>query len=276
MAVRGDYVLGTNDAEIARLGVQHRAWRETVLGAWRRAGLRSGWRVVDVGAGPGWATWDLAEAVGPTGEVLAVERAERFTAVLEGERARRQLPQVRVLAGDLMEVAPPPDYDLVWCRWVASFTPSVPRLVRWIHDALKPGGRVVFHEYAGYGTWQFAPPRAPLQAFVAEVMASWRASGGEPDVAATVVAAVRESRLWVRSSRPLTFVTRPGDLTWRWPAGFVESNVARLVELGRVSPKWGRIVLQELAAAEADPSSLMVTPLVLEVIAERPAETDAS
>jgi len=271
MAMRGDYVLGANEAEVVRLGQQHQAWRETVLGAWRRAGLQIGSRVVDVGAGPGWATWDLAEAVGPRGEVLAVERAELFVAALEAGRARRELPQVQVLAGDLMQLPARSDYDLVWCRWVASFTPSVPRLVRWIHDTLKPGGRVVFHEYAAYGTWQFAPPRAPLQAFVAEVMASWRASGGEPDVAATVVAAVREVGLSVQSSRPLAFVTRPGDPTWRWPAGFVESNVTRLVELGRVSSEWGMAVLQELAQAEADSSSLMLTPLVLEVIAERPA-----
>jgi len=63
-AVRGDYVLGTHDAEVVRPGLQHRVWRESTLAAWRRAGIRPGWRVVDVGAGPGYATWDLAELVG--------------------------------------------------------------------------------------------------------------------------------------------------------------------------------------------------------------------
>jgi SAM-dependent methyltransferase len=270
VTARGDYVLGTNDAEVVRLGLQHRAWRESMLGAWRRAGLRAGLRVIDVGAGPGWATWDLADAVGPSGEVVAVERAERFTAVLHAERERRGLSQVEVLEGDLMSVPAPEPCDLVWCRWVASFAESVPRLVDWIHDALKPGGRAVFHEYAAYGTWAFAPPRARLQEFVAEVMASWRASGGEPDVAPALVNALRQSGLQIRSTRPLVFVTRPGELTWSWPAGFVASNVARLEELGRVSREWGETVLQELKEAEADPVSLMITPMVLEVIAERP------
>ncbi len=31
--VPGDYVLGTHDAEIARLGLQHRVWRESMLAA---------------------------------------------------------------------------------------------------------------------------------------------------------------------------------------------------------------------------------------------------
>lgn len=266
---RGDYVLGTHDAEIARLGLQHRAWRETVLGAWRRAGLRPDWRVVDVGAGPGFATWDLAEAVGTGGEVLAVERSQRFVSFLESEVARRGLSQVTTLAGDLMELEAPTGYDMAWCRWVASFTTSVPRLVQWIGAALRPGGTAVFHEYLDYDSWRFAPPRPHLRAFVSEVMASWRASGGEPDVAPELIGVLRDHGFRLSSVRPLIFATRPGELTWQWPAGFVANNVSRLLELGRVSQPWGDAVLRELAEAEADGESVMTTPTVLEIMAER-------
>ena len=96
----GYYFLGTADDEVVRLSLQHETWRETVLGTWRRAGLRSGMRVVDVGAGPGSATWDLAEAVGPTGLVVAVERSERFVRQLDEEIARRGLTQVRAIRGE--------------------------------------------------------------------------------------------------------------------------------------------------------------------------------
>ena len=33
-----DYLLGTRDDEIERLGLQHRVWRPQVLACWRRAG----------------------------------------------------------------------------------------------------------------------------------------------------------------------------------------------------------------------------------------------
>lgn len=267
--VRGDYVLGTEDDEVARLGVQHQAWRPEVLESWRRAGLGPGARVLDIGAGPGWATWDLAEAVGPEGRVVAVERAERFVGVLKAERAGRQLAQVEVVDGDLMTTAPLPGHDVAWCRWVASFVPSVPQLVEWIRGSLRAGGRAVFHEYAAYGTWQFAPPRPQLHGFIQEVMASWRAAGGEPDVAGPLIGALRRGGFHVRSARPLVFTTKPGELIWRWPTGFVATNVRRLVDLGRVSAAWGDTVLAELAEAEADPEGFMLTPLVLEVIAER-------
>ena len=55
-------------------------WRERVQQFWDRAGIGEGMRVLDVGAGPGYATLDLAARVGPGGEVIAVERSERFVA----------------------------------------------------------------------------------------------------------------------------------------------------------------------------------------------------
>ena len=64
-----DYVLGTHDEEIARLGLQHKVWRERVLAFWKRAGLEPGTRVVDVGAGPGYGTLELAHTVGREGEI---------------------------------------------------------------------------------------------------------------------------------------------------------------------------------------------------------------
>ena len=75
MANEKDYVLGTHDEEVARLGLQHRVWRPVASDCWRRAGITIGSRVLDVGSGPGYATIDLAEIVGPTGEVLGVERS---------------------------------------------------------------------------------------------------------------------------------------------------------------------------------------------------------
>lgn len=267
--VSGDYVLGTHDVEVRRLGLQHRVWRESMLAAWRRAGLRPGWRVVDVGAGPGHATLDLAELVGPSGEVLAVERSSRFISHIEQAAEQRGLTQVRTLEADLMDAPPSPGHDLAWCRWVATFAGSVPRLVHWIRDSLGPGGVAVFHEYADYGSWRFAPARPRLSEFVAEVMASWRAAGGEPDVAPALIATLREARFALRSVRPLIFAARPGEPAWEWPAAFVATNALRLQELGRVSAEWVESVVAELRAAEADPASLMLTPLVLEVIAER-------
>ena len=41
------------------------------------------------------------------------------------------------------------------------------------------------------------------------------------------------------------------------------------MELGRVGPDWAHRVEAELADAERDPASVMITPMVLEIVAER-------
>lgn len=73
-----DYILGTHDDEIDRLQLQHTVWRDRMLECWQRAGIAAGQTVIDVGCGPGFAALDLAAIVGPTGQIKAYERSERF------------------------------------------------------------------------------------------------------------------------------------------------------------------------------------------------------
>ena len=158
-----DYVLGTHDEEVERLGLQHRVWRPVASDCWRRAGITIGSRVLDVGAGPGYATIDLAEIVGPTGEVLAVERSARFLEVAKRACAARGLSQVRFREADVVEdEIGPLNFDFAWCRWVACFVSSPAKLIANIAAALRTGGMAMFHEYSHYETFQFLPRRPAL------------------------------------------------------------------------------------------------------------------
>ena len=54
-----DYVLGTHDEEIARLGLQHRVWRPMVLECWYRAGNPTKAAAGSNGTYLGMAFWGL-------------------------------------------------------------------------------------------------------------------------------------------------------------------------------------------------------------------------
>lgn len=270
MIAERDYVLGTEDEEIARLGVQHRVWRPHVFDAWRRARIGVGSRVIDVGCGPGFATLDLAAHVGPAGHVLAVERSDRFRAFLHDQLAAQSIRNVRVAEVDLARDAiGAVDYDAAWCRWVACFVTAPRTLVKSVVSSLRPGGLAIFHEYVDYGTWRLLPASPALGAFVAETMASWRANGGEPDIARALPAMLAQEGCRVVEMRPLVFAVTPSDEMWRWPAGYARVGAGRLREIGRVTENWGRAVTADIDAAESNPASVMITPMVLEVIAER-------
>src|SRR5881398_927336 len=89
-----DYVLGTHDDEVARLGLQHRVWRSRALDAWRRAGFTVGQTLVDVGCGPGYASLDLAEIAGPRGRIISLDRSARFLDALRSAVVRNGLPNI--------------------------------------------------------------------------------------------------------------------------------------------------------------------------------------
>lgn len=263
-----DYVLGTHDEEIERLGLQHRVWRPLVLDAFRRAGIGPGASVVDVGAGPGFASTDLAEIVGSSGKILAVERSRRFLDAIEDRARRLGLANIETLERDVAEsgfgegVA-----DSTWCRWLLSFVANPRRTVGNIAAALKPGGLAVFHEYADYGAWRTLPPDPDVERFRGLVMQSWCDAGGEPDVALHLPGWLAEEGMEIVEMRPLVHVARKGDFIWQWPASFMASGARRLAELGYVEAEEA----DRLATAldRLPEGSWMVTPLVLEVIARK-------
>ena len=265
-----DYVLGTHDEELARLGLQHRVWRPVVLDCWQRAGLTVAKRVLDVGAGPGYATVDLAEIVGPTGEVVALERSRNFIRAMEAACRARSLTNVKIHEIDLMtDDLPTGDYDFAWCRWVVSFVVDPALLIRKLGRVMSKGSLSIFHEYGHYETWRFFP-RLPMQErFREHVIATWRESGGEPDGAARLPELLSESRFAIRSSRPHVFCLQPRDYMWQWPTTFIETYLPRLIEVGRIDEKFADQVRTDLASAEANPNGFMVTPLVLEIVAEK-------
>ena len=270
MARKRDYVLGTHDEELARLGLQHRVWRPVVLDCWRKAGITAGSRVLDVGAGPGYATADLAEIVGPDGEVVALERSDKFVRAMKETCRARSLTNVKIHELDLMTGdLPKGDYDFSWCRWVLSFVSNPALLIEKLSGVLRQRSVAIFHEYGHYETWRFSPPLPSHLRFRQHVIETWRESGGEPDSAPALPALLSQNGFVIRSATPQIFCIRPTDPMWQWPATFIEIYLPRLQEMGRIDQKFADEVRADLASAEKNPNSLMITPLVLEIVAEK-------
>jgi SAM-dependent methyltransferase len=270
MATERSYFLGTHDEELERLGVQHEAWRPTVLDCWRRAGIGRGSRVLDVGAGPGFAAADLAEIVGPSGRVVAVERSARFVEAGRAMLAGRGYANVEYHELDLMtDPLPAGGMDASWCRWVACFVASPALLLDKIAAVIRPGGVAIFHEYVAYDTLRLLPDGPRLAEFVRQVEHGWREAGGEPNIAPAVVRLLQERGFAIRDAIPRVFCVRPGDAIWRWPATFIDIHLRHQLEQGRIDARWAEAVRAEFADAGRQAATLLVTPMVLEIVAEK-------
>lgn len=270
MSKEQSYYLGTHDVEAWRLGVQHRVWRARTLDVWRRAGITDGSVVIDAGAGPGHATLDLAEIVGPAGRVHALDRSENFRDAIEAGAGTRGLSNVTLYNVDLMlDQIPVSGADAVFIRWVFIFISDPVAVLKKLAGALKPGGKFICHDYYDWGVMRWTPRRPKLEEFVETAIRDWEANAGSINVARTLLPALPEAGLKVVEANPIVFTTTPKDFTWQWPKTFIVPHARRLAGRGVVSNDWADDVAREWADAEADPRTLMTTPLLMEIVAEK-------
>lgn len=271
MEKTGDYVLGTHDEEIERLGFQHSVWREKAHDAWQRAGIGRGKTVIDLGSGPGFAALDLAEVVGREGRVIALERSPRFLDLVRGACEARGIGQVDARECDLDRDELPAGADAAWSRWVFSFVERPRELLAKAAAALRVGGTLVVHEYFDYGGWRAVPRERVHEELVGHVMASWRARGGEPNIGLPLLGWIPEVGLEVTGVRAFVEMAAPGSACWEWLRQFAEVAIPRLVELGEVSEERGGELAAGWAAFTGRKGIHMVAPALLEIVAVRRA-----
>jgi len=267
-----DYVLGTHDDEVARLGLQHRAWQPATHAAWRAAGIEAGHTILDVGCGPGYATVDLAELVGPSGRIVALDKSDKFLKVLGEQCRQRGLNNVNAHQIDLENGKfPTVAANAAWCRWVFAFLKTPREVLKALSTSIAPGGAIVIHEYFDYATWRMAPRCPELEEFVQCVMASWRDNGGEPDIALSLPGWLEELGFEIRTLRPIVDIVQPDHLKWQWMSSFLDVGRRRLVDLGYLSAARAETIWKVFRAMEQTPGTRMITPCVLEIVAVRPA-----
>ena len=133
---------------------------------------------------------------------------------------------------------------------------------------MRKGSVAIFHEYA-HESWHFFPRLVNQERFREHVIATWRESGGEPYGAVALATLLPANGFTIRSARPHLFCVRPNDYMWQWPVTFIETYLPRLIETGRINQEFANQVRDDLAKAEMNPDALMITPLVLEIVAEK-------
>lgn len=102
---------------------------------------RPGERVLDVGCGRGAALLPLAQAVGPSGQVLGIDLAPRMIAATAADV--QGLPHVEVRVADASDPGlPTASYDVVSSCLVLFFLPDPGAALRAWLDLLVPGGRL--------------------------------------------------------------------------------------------------------------------------------------
>lgn len=123
---------------------QIRTWLRTATDAMlEMAGVRRGARVLDVAAGAGDQTLDIAERVGSEGFVLAVDLSPAILALANANARKAGYRNVatRVADGEHLQLDEA-TFDAAVCRLGLMFLPDPVQGLREMRRALKPGGGI--------------------------------------------------------------------------------------------------------------------------------------
>jgi SAM-dependent methyltransferase len=273
-----EYVLGTNEAEMHRLGFQHRLWSGAAHDLWQRAQIAPGCRVLDVGCGPGFASLDLAQIVTHTGQVVGVDESKPYIDFATNQASTRQLPHASFYQGDVGTIdellgangIEEGSFDIAYVRWVMCFVSEPDKVIQSIAKMLKPGGRLCIQDYMCYQSMSLAPKSDAFDRVISAIDKSWRDHGGDPDIMARIPKLSMDAGLTVREiSRVEPRTPRPGSTMWNWPATFWPVFLPRLESLGYITPQEHQAFLHDWQERSNDPSAFMHLPPVYEMIATK-------
>ena len=148
--------------------------------------LSAGMTVLDVGAGPGTITADLAELVAP-GRVTALESTEEALALSRAELERRGIAAEFVL-GDVHALDLPDDsFDVVHAHQVLQHVADPVQALREMRRVCRPGGIVAARD-SDYHGFVWYPVLPELDQWMDLYQRAARANGGEPDAGRSLFA----------------------------------------------------------------------------------------
>src|SRR5689334_15773487 len=143
----GAYALGDQERERERIDAQAALLRPATERLFREAGIGPGLRVLDVGCGTGEVTLLVADLVGPSGTVVAVDRSPEMLATVRRRAIERGHRQVETIEADINAPAELGDFDAVVGRLILMHQPDPVATLRRLATLVRPGGAIAFLEF---------------------------------------------------------------------------------------------------------------------------------
>jgi ubiquinone/menaquinone biosynthesis C-methylase UbiE len=210
--------------------------------------LRPGMSLLDIGAGPGTITADLAALVQP-GRTTALEANEAALDITRATFAELDL-EVDFVVGDVHRLELPDDsYDVVHAHQVLQHVGDPVQALKEMRRVCKPGGIVAARD-SDYHAFTWFPELPELDEWMELYQRMARANGGEPDAGRRLLSwalAAGFEKVEATASN-WTFANQPDRDWWggMWADRILQSDLARQAraagvpeeDLQRISEAW--------------------------------------
>jgi ubiquinone/menaquinone biosynthesis C-methylase UbiE len=189
------YALGSTDAEHERLIRQAARLAPLTERLFRKAGIGAGQRVLDIGSGVGDVAMQAARLVGPSGEVVGVERDPRSTARARARVTEAGLHNVSFTQSDVNQIQSSKPFDAAVGRFILMFVPDPVAVVSSLVQLVRPGGVLAFQEPSWAPSFAISTYLALWSSAAALMCETFRRSGANPEMGLTLYRIFREAGL---------------------------------------------------------------------------------
>ncbi len=263
-----EYILGTSDEELERLGFQHQIWLEEAVELWKRADFNLGNKLLDVGCGPGFATVDLARLVGSNGSITAIDVSEKFIDYLQRQIDSSELSNVSAQISDVHALDLPENgFDGAFARWLLCFVAEPERVVAEVSRVLKTGGKFVVIDYFNYLAVKVYPRRESIEKLFAAYYESVRLAGGNYDIGGQLPEIMTRNGFEVLTIKPINRIAAANSRFWYWVETFHKSYVPRLVQSELLSESEAADFWRDWNDLKNEQTAFFSTPPMLGIIA---------
>ncbi|MDT0557263.1 methyltransferase domain-containing protein [Ichthyenterobacterium sp. W332] len=263
------YILGTETAELHRLGLQHQVWSSEAIKGWELAGFTAGQTLLDLGCGPGFCTKELAYITGQDGKVIGIDKSAHYITFLNVVSKQFNL-NIETQCCDFEDMdLQPNSIDGVFDRWALAWVNNPKSVLKQLHTALKPGAKVVTQEYFDWSTLQTEPNFPRLTKAIKAALQSFQDQNGMIDIGRNLPVYFRDCGYEVIHTRPLTKMVTPKEFAWQWPKSFFHIYFPKLVGAGYLTQTEVDDALLDFITLEQRPEATIFTPAMREVIAKK-------
>jgi len=189
------YALGSTDAEHERLIRQAGYLDGLTERLFREAGIGPGQRILDIGSGVGDVAMLASRLVGPSGEVIGLERDSRSIARARNRASEAGLLNLTFIECDALQAPRDRSFDAVVGRFILQFVNDPVAVLRRLADVTRPGGVLVFQEVS-YAPLIALSSHLPLwSASVAAAREAVQRSGANPEMGVALHRTFQEAGL---------------------------------------------------------------------------------
>lgn len=158
------YALDVGLSDLHRMTLLGNIYKHYNTQCIQHCGLNKGMHVADIGCGPGNMSLWLAEKVGTSGSVTAIDNSDEQLSILKDQLFQQNITHVIPKKVDIYELSHQltQKFDLVYCRFLMVHLQDPLAAIKQLQKILKPQGCLIIAELDNR-TWYSYPSSAHFQ-----------------------------------------------------------------------------------------------------------------